>query len=181
MPTIAVDVDEVTADLLSVWLRRYNADYNDTLTQESILSWGIHEFVKPECGDKIYSYLDAPDIYSEVEPIPGAQEGVEILKALGNRVIFVTAGTYQGKLDWLKRYGFITDKKDFAVCYDKSLIRADVLVDDGEHNFRGFIGGRVLYAQPWNTQAKNCFVTHDWLEVVDVIANIMKVVRFAYI
>ena len=54
---IGVDVDEVVADLISEWLRRYNVKWNDTLKPEDIHGWAISDFVKPECGKAIYHLL----------------------------------------------------------------------------------------------------------------------------
>ena len=39
--TIAVDVDDVVADLITEWLKRYNHDYNDTKTPADITQWAI--------------------------------------------------------------------------------------------------------------------------------------------
>jgi len=73
---IAVDVDGVIVDLVTPWLRRYNLDYNDDLTPESIQDWEVDKFVKIECGERIYKYIENPDIYYEALPIKDSLWGV---------------------------------------------------------------------------------------------------------
>jgi 5'(3')-deoxyribonucleotidase len=151
---IALDVDDLIADLVSHWLDLYNMEYDDNLRINEITDWDITKFVLPECGSKIYNFLNYPGLYSGVLPIPVAIEGVQVLKRTPNvRVIFVTAQDFTGgKLPWLRRYGLLEDneRSDFIVCKDKYLIRADILVDDNIDNFMSFPGKSILFTRPWN-------------------------------
>jgi 5'(3')-deoxyribonucleotidase len=153
---IGVDVDDVCADLLGEWLRRYNVKYSDKLLPEDLTKWELEEQVKPECGSKIFSILTEPDLYNHVLPIPGARAGVDYLRSLG-RVVFVTAGAFNGgaKFAWLKRWGFLPsdghhESKDFVCAYDKNLIRLDALIDDRVSNVESFPGLGLLMTRPHN-------------------------------
>ena len=135
---IACDVDEVVADLRTEWLLRYNRDWNDNLTLERITTWDFHTLVNPLCGKGIYEYLSAPDLYECVQPIPGAVEGVEALRAAGHRILFVTHnvwGMTDQKAEWLLRHGFIHQRgrmlpPELIVTGEKTLVGADLLIDD---------------------------------------------------
>jgi len=134
---IAVDVDGVLSALHEEWYRRYNRDYDDDLTNERVLSWDTHEYVKPECGKRIYDYLYDADLYEHIEPVAGSLEGVNALRNDGHRVFFVTAnvrGMTDQKWDWLVRHGFMDSKNrapiDMVVAFDKLLIDADLIIDD---------------------------------------------------
>lgn len=169
---IAVDVDEVVADLTTPWLAQYNASYGDSLTPSHIKSWDIHKFCKPECGKKIYDYLNA-DIYDYVNPIWGALSGIESLRSRNHRVIFVTSAHSKiagVKFEWLLKHKFLCDRSDFGVnyieCRDKYLINAAVLIDDGFHNVRAFPRTGILFTQPWN-------FAHHWDFRVDGWADIL--------
>lgn len=149
--TILFDIDGVLANLHPAWLRRYNLEYNDTMTPSAVTEWDIHKLVKPECGTKIYDYLDYT-IYDEVKPVSGALGAVKFARQL-SRVVFVTTpcNNHGGaKLVWLNKHGFEVDKKDYVECHDKSLIRGDVLIDDCPLNLIGFLGVPVLFDRPWN-------------------------------
>jgi 5'(3')-deoxyribonucleotidase len=153
---IAVDIDDVCAQLLPHWISRYNADYNDTLTEDNMTCWEIETLVKADCGMKIFKYLSEPDFYDGVLPVEGAAEGVHKLREMGHRVIFATsAHIYHGgkKFDWLVKHGFFGGKpshKDYVEVRDKSLIRADVLIDDYMGNIEAFVGFGILMNRPHN-------------------------------
>lgn len=158
---VAVDVDGPIADLHTAWINRYNKDYKDGLVERDITTWDIHKYVKPECGHKIYDYLRMPDIYDDVKVSFGAKEGVEFLKQHGCRVVYLTAaptGFSDAKQHWLVREGFLDKSKytheDLVVAKDKSLIRAQVLIDDGPHNIETFPGMCIVYDAPYNKDIK---------------------------
>lgn len=157
---VAMDVDEVCADLLSEWLYRYNLDYCDGLTPKKVRGWGLAEQVKPECGKRIYEILHEPDLYDYVKPIPGALSAVRYLRKLGIRVVFVSscvAGSVDAKVAWLQRHKFLpagNSIRDFIACTDKSLIGADVLLDDHILNVEAYQRHAILLTVPHNSEEK---------------------------
>lgn len=182
--TIAVDVDGVVAALHAEWVRRYNEAFDDTFTLERWTTWDIASLVKPECGARYFDILRHDDLYDHVEPMLHALEGVEALREAGHRVVFCTAtGVHQAgkKLLWLERHGFLDlvhdGSKDYVEMRDKSLIRADVLIDDYTGNLRGFHGVGVLFYAPWNRDhLPHHFWVLDWHELV---ANLQEIEEFA--
>lgn len=164
--TVAVDVDDVCARLGPAWVARYNERYGDSLTWEQVTDWDIRRFVKPACGARVYDLL-TPDLYDTVEPDPVAKTLVEHIRAQGHRVVYVTSAMQRHagrKLRWLREHGFLDDGGELSLDYieatDKSLIAADILIDDKPANVRAFVdAGRVavLWQQPHNT----CVPTED--------------------
>jgi 5'(3')-deoxyribonucleotidase len=174
---IALDVDGVIADLGTTWLGMYNKDYDDHLTNKDITRWNTHEFVKPECGVKIYDYLQRRDLYDTVLPFEGAVAAIHKIKTLGFRVIYATVtpvdcmGT---KFYWLKKYNLIERVNDYIEVADKSLIRAGYLVDDRPENLDHFKGDKILFAQPWNTNkqgSREYIYLNGWQEVTDYFTH----------
>jgi 5'-nucleotidase len=171
MDIFAVDVDSVVAELGDVWLGRYNKDYNDHLTSKDIRSWDTHLYVKPECGKKIYEYLEDPTLYDEVLPVIGSQDGIKFIKQFC-RVVYVTSSTVGAsgaKYRWLRRYGFITNLDDYMECKDKSLIRTDYLLDDRFENVVSFHGFGILFNRPWNRGSKYFYSARlkDWNDIYE--------------
>lgn len=154
---VAVDVDEVCAQLDKEWLRRYNEEYGDRLTQDDLKVWDISQVVHPHCGKAIFKYLRQTDLYDHIEPYPDALGAIEAIRLAGHRVIFVSScvrGGYDMKVEWLVKHGFLPDGerslKDFYAAADKSLIQADMLIDDHINNVRNFSGAGLLINRPWN-------------------------------
>lgn len=144
---IACDVDDVVANLRAEWLSRYNRDWNDNLTEERITTWDFHTLVDPLCGKGIYEYLHAPDLYEHVQPIAGAVEGIDALRAAGHRILFVTNnvwGMTDQKAAWLIRHGFIHHHgrmlpSDLIVTGEKTLVGANLLIDDAGKTIRDWV------------------------------------------
>jgi len=157
MAIIACDVDGLVANLMRVWLEKYNKDWNDNLKVKNVKDWGIQNYVKPECGLKIFNYIKDPSLYDEVLPFPGALDFINKLKE-NHKVFFVTASPPEQmgrKFYWLKEHGFIRKITQYVEARNKSLIRADWLIDDYHGNTKGFIGKTILLARPWNEGQPN--------------------------
>lgn len=170
--TIGFDVDGVLADLHPAWYAPYNKDYNDNLKTNDVRSWGVHEYVRPDCGKKIYEYLKNPHLYDKVKPIKGAIETIATLKKKGFRIVYATSTpieTSGRKYYWLVQWGFVDCQKDYVELSDKSLFYADALVDDYEGNLENFVGRKILFSRPWNKAQENnpnyCHAT-SWKDVL---------------
>lgn len=177
-PVILCDVDEVLAGLLDEWVYRYNLAYGDDLEVENISSWDLCQHVKPECGKRIYEFLADKDIYRTVAPVKGSIQGISELRKLG-RVVFVTSAntaTMRGKTRWLEQWGFLDDSprhSDLILAHDKSLIRGDILIDDGPHNIEAFPGDTILFDQPYNREVDHPYRARTWPEVVEIAKEIL--------
>lgn len=174
---ISVDMDEVLVNLFDSWLDDYNTDYHDDLTRDRIKGWAVHEYVKPECGEKIYDYLGWPGFFYNLEPMPGAIESLLDLRSRGHDIILCTATPssaptgFHEKREWIKKHIPDFDTHSFVSTHRKDLIIADILIDDGIHNLRSFPNIAVAVEKPWNKLEKqhaDAWAT-DWSEVMEII------------
>jgi 5'-nucleotidase len=170
MSVILLDVDDTVAQLEKEWIRRYNADYGDNLTIDEITGWDMLSHIKPECGEKIFDYLLDPELYNNVEIMPGALEAVKELREQGDEIYFVTAGYSPGKLAWLQFKTLLpmdyTGAFNYIVCHAKHLIQGDILVDDRPSTIEGFPGFGILFDRPWNQSFKWPYRAKDWKEAL---------------
>lgn len=175
---VAVDVDGTVAGLHPVWLGRYNYDFNDNLQVEDIVDWNIHQFAKPECGKQMYKYIEDPSLYNDVLPITGSLEVISELKVERKDLRFVyvtnsTIGTAGRKYTWLKQYGFLDKQDDYVEAKDKSLIKADMLIDDYQENLISFIGYKLLLHSAWNRAFRHPDVcrVNNWFDIKYMIGK----------
>lgn len=174
---IGVDFDGVVGELVDQWLLAYNRDFGDTLCKEDIVDWNVHKFVKPECGLRIYDYLENPGLYDHVQAVEHSIDSLMLLKAIGFRIVYITHTTkgHNGrKFQWLIDHGLLTEKEDdnYIEAKDKNLIRVDYLVDDKFENALAFnqVGKGILLTQPWNRgRTFPGFRANSWKEVYDFI------------
>jgi 5'(3')-deoxyribonucleotidase len=173
---LLIDLDSTVADLLTPWLAAYNKEYDDNLTVDKITTFNMHEFVKPECNNRIYHYL-TPDLFSSLEPLPGVLDAIEKLESNDHEIIFVTAapfGTVDAKISWVRRWFPSVNKKNVITAHKKYLIKGDVLIDDSPENLinyknhwpesitatiaypynREAIAHTDIYAEDWQDTAK---------------------------
>lgn len=179
---VATDGDEILINLHFRWLELYRVDYKHELYPEHIDRWSIQDLVLPECGDKIFEYLEHPDLYKGATLVEGAKEAVETLRNQGHRVVVVTASSHPDKERLLYENGII-DKphrsKDYVVTNSKDLIRADFLIDDYYLNLTSFQGHRILLSRPHNLSYDEEYHWQDnihryvrWSSIVKFIGSI---------
>jgi 5'-nucleotidase len=184
MKTILVDVDGTVARLHDEWYRRYNNDYNDNLTDEKVTGWSLHKFVKPECGEKIYSYLSDPSLYDNVKPYDGSLFVIKELAKRGYNIVYVSAGISGAvaKYNWLLREKFILTSYQpeayFIVAFNKSLILGDMLIDDRDKNVMEYPRGGILLDRPYNLATQidprlNVKRANSWQKVLNIF-NVME-------
>lgn len=141
LPVLGIDMDDVTADLISRSVELYNKDnYDDQIKKEDLNCWyGNWEIMK--------DYYMMEGIYADLPVIEGSKE---VLKRLGSRyeIFFITASptpkaTFD-KMEWVDRhFPFIGSGRVIATRY-KHLINADLLFDDSPAFLPEFKGLRVL-------------------------------------
>lgn len=165
---IGIDCDDVCINLIDRWLYEYNLDYNDNLNRNDITNWSVDLFVKPECGQNIYKYIENPKIYDYCEPVKDSLEAVNLLRTMG-RVIFVTSpttGCAGRKYVWLKDHGYIDKMEDYVEAKDKTLVKFDHLFDDNFNNVRKS-KYNFLFNAPWNMNNFYPQRVKSWREFID--------------
>lgn len=171
---LAIDQDNVIADLLEEWVRRYNNDYNDNLTPGQIDCWNWSHLCKPECGEKIYTYMDDPDLFLKLPVMEGSQE---VLKELSYTYdIYIVTAPFNlnnviPKYQWLKRHFPFLDEEKFVFTRDKSVIRAEYMIDDKPSNLETFVGNQILYTAPHNLNEECFYRVNNWVEVRETLLD----------
>lgn len=171
-PRLAIDQDQVIADLLTEWVNRYNKDYDDNLKKEDITEWNFCKLVKPQCGKKIYNYLDDENLFLNLKPIEGS---IETIKKLSESYeIFIVTAPWNinnviPKYVWLKKYLPFIDEKNYVFTRNKSIINADYLIDDKPSNLENFRGVGMLYDAPHNKSENRFKRVHNWLEIEEFL------------
>lgn len=168
---IAVDQDNVIADLLTEWLYRYNNDYNDNLTKEQVTMWNWHSLTKPECGEKIYDYLDDPDLFLNLPVIEHSQEVLETLNHYYDIYIVTSPFNFNNivpKAKWLEKHFPFIPRERYVFTRDKSIIKASALIDDKPKNLETFEGLRVLFTAPHNKTERRFVRADNWGRIKDI-------------
>jgi len=178
---IAVDMDEVIADALGEHLLRYNRDFAHVidvpLTREALQGKYIWEAVPADRLAALQSYIDSDDFFAELAVMPDAQR---VLHRLQERyeVFIATAAmevptSFTAKFEWLAHHFPYIPTTNIVFCGDKSILRADFLIDDNPRQLARFSATNpgeprregILYTSPANTHITGYRRVHNWLDV----------------
>jgi 5'-nucleotidase len=166
---ICVDMDEVMADTLAEHLRRYNQAFEEEITPDDLAGKGLWEVAPLDRQTELRAFLDAEDFFEDLALMPGAQQ---VLKGLSVRFeVFIATqamsvpNSLGPKYRWLQRHFSFIPPTHYVFCGDKSILRADYLIDDMPRNLERFGGQGILFTAPHNLTATGFVRVKDWQQV----------------
>lgn len=169
---IGVDQDWVLAKLTEKWVEYYNTIFNDNLNVKDIKTWNIIDFVKPEAKDFMLNILNIHKFYRDLQVTSDSQRVLKKLQDNGYEIFIVTDPytrmSFKSKFDWLQEHFEFIPKKNFIFTGNKSAINLDYLIDDGVHNFEGFVGKGLLYDAPYNKECDKYYRVKNWQDIEHV-------------
>ena len=175
MKRICVDMDEVMADTLAEHIRRYNQTFDEAVTPQDLAGKGLFEITPVDRRQQLRAFLDAEDFFEDLALMPGAQD---VLQQLSSRFdIFIATqamavpNSLGSKYRWLQRHFPFIPPTQYIFCGDKSILRADYLIDDLPKNLLRFEGQGLLYTAPHNLTATGFLRVDNWQQVADYFAT----------
>lgn len=169
MQRICVDMDEVMADTLAEHLRRYNQAFDEAVTPEDLAGKGLWQIAPQDRQQQLRDFLDAEDFFEDLPLMPDAQP---VLRELALRFeIFIATqamvvpNSLGPKYRWLQRHFPFVPSAHYVFCVNKSILRADYLIDDQPRNLERFEGQGLLYSAPHNLEVTGFVRVENWLDV----------------
>ncbi len=169
-------MDEVMADTLAEHVRRYNQEFDEDVSLEDLAGKGLWEFAPTDRQAQLRAFLDAEDFFEDLPLMPDAQP---VLKDLSQRFeIFIATqamavpNSLGPKYRWLQRHFPFIPPTHYVFCGNKSILRADFLIDDQPRNLLRFEGKGLLYTAPHNLLETGFVRVDNWLDVAEYFANI---------
>jgi 5'(3')-deoxyribonucleotidase len=167
-------MDDVMADTLGEFLRRYNQTFNEKITPEDLAGKTLREISPEDRQEQIHAIFDAADFFADLAVIDGAQE---VLKDLSSRFeIFIATqamvipNSLGPKYHWLQRHFPFISHRQYVFCGNKGILLADYLIDDLPKNLLHFEGQGLLYSAPQNLHVTDFTRVNNWQEVAEYFA-----------
>jgi 5'(3')-deoxyribonucleotidase len=178
---IAVDMDEVIADALQEHLDRYNRDFaNDqtpAITLADLQGRRLWQVIPTHRHATLDNYFRDADFFRNLRVMPHAQRVLERLQS--RYEIFIASAamevpsSFAAKYDWLAQHFPFIPTSHIVFCGDKSILRADYLIDDNPrqlslfHDTTNPLAPRegILYTSPANIHITDYRRVDDWLAV----------------
>lgn len=171
MLRICVDMDEVMADTLGEHLRRYNERFEARILMTDVEDKGLWNAVGEDRIHDLRELIHAEDFFEDLDVMPGAQD---VLLELHSRFeIFIATqamsvpNSFGPKYRWLQRHFPFLSPSRYVYCGDKSILRADYLIDDTPRNLDLFQGIGLLYDAPHNRAAQGFTRVRNWQQVAE--------------
>jgi len=162
-------MDEVMADTLAEHLRRYNQHYDEDVTPGDLAGKGLWEITPADRQLQLRAFLDAEDFFEDLPLMSDAQPVLERLSARFEIFVATQAMSVPNSLGpkyrWLQRHFPFIPPSNYVFCGNKSILRADYLIDDMPRNLERFEGQGLLYTAPHNRAATGFTRVDNWLEV----------------
>jgi 5'-nucleotidase len=170
MERIAVDMDGVIADTTEQFFLYDEKDFGRRRTLEEITG-------KPESVSfpRAKEYVHTKDFFRTAPVMNGSQN---IVSELNKRyeVFIVSAATefpqsLFEKYEWLtEHFAFITWQQ-IVFCGSKTIVEADIMIDDHFKNLDQFRGTTFLFSQPHNylQSAGRHRRVNSWKEIADIL------------
>lgn len=165
-PRIALDMDEVIADLFTKFLDMYEQEFGKPLSREEYWGKKIHHL--PGVS-QLRRHIFTKGFFRDLEVMPHSQKVVQELQE--DYDVFITTAamefrnSLEDKYDWLKEHFPFISQRNFVFCGDKSIIRADYMIDDHPKNLENFKGKGLLFNTSHNTDETRFTRVRDWLEI----------------
>ena len=169
MKRIAVDMDEVMADALAEHLLRYNRDHNENITMADLQGKWLWDVVSSDRHHTLEGYMRSEDFFESLAVMPESQRVMRRL-TMNYDVFIATAAmevptSFHQKFRWLAKHFPFIPCSNIVYCGDKSILRADYLIDDNPRQLRRFHGEGILFTSPHNVAVKGFKRVNDWLDV----------------
>jgi 5'(3')-deoxyribonucleotidase len=168
-------MDEVMADTLAEHLRRYNQTFDEAVTPQDLAGKGLFEITPVDRRQQLRAFLDAEDFFEDLALMPGAQDVLQQLSARFDIFIATQAmavpNSLGSKYRWLQRHFPFIPPTRYVFCGDKSILRAEYLIDDLPKNLLRFEGQGLLYTAPHNLTATGFLRVDNWQQVADYFAT----------
>jgi 5'-nucleotidase len=172
MKRIAIDMDGVLADVFVQFANWHEKDSGILKKREEVLGLGeLQAF--PDAKKHVYS----KGFFRTVPVIEGSQQMVKKLNDL-YEVFIVSAATefpqsLEEKHAWLQDHFPFIRWQQMVFCGSKTIIQADIMIDDHFKNLDYFEGQTILFDQPHNhlTDAGKHTRVFSWEEIGKLLIN----------
>jgi len=170
---IAIDMDDVMAATANKILRIYNEHFGTNFTSADFDGKAFNEVIPTENYHLIHEKVHEVGFFRDIEIMADAAEVVEKLNQK-YEVFVVSAATefpnsLKEKIDWLGEHLPFISWKNIVFCGDKSIVSADIMIDDHEKNLKTFKGRTLMFDAIHNQKITDYQRIKSWKEIEKIL------------
>ena len=172
MKRIAIDMDEVIADVIPKFLKLYNRDFGTPLDLTIDAGNEVFKQIPQDVNQKWLEYINEEGFFRDLAVIPDSQRVIKALQEKYDVYIVSAAMEFRNSLvdkyDWLAEYFPFIDWQHIMFCGNK-IVEVDILIDDRIKNFVNFKGRPLLYTSPHNLLITDYERVNTWEEIAGLL------------
>lgn len=142
-------MDGVLADVYSRFFELHEKETGVRLTVEEVAGK-----LEAEAFPQQIRWVTTPGFFRSVPVMHGSVEGLKKLNEKYHVVVISLATEFPSSLTdkqmWLHEHFPFISWRQIVFCGDKSLIKADIMIDDHPKNLDSFSGETLIFTQPHN-------------------------------
>ncbi len=165
---ILIDMDDVMADAVERFLEWYERDFGIRISKKQLEGTKLQYIVPEEHKATVNKYAHTKGFFKDLPLIENSREVIEELN--NKHEIYVASAAMEfeyslpEKFEWLdKNFPFIHWKRR-VFCGDKSVLKADVLIDDHDFNLSVFSGRAIMFTASHNMHFNQYERLNNWPE-----------------
>ncbi len=174
---LAIDMDEVLADTHRAKAALY-ADLGYAWSDAELAGRRVKELAPPEIEAQVEGEMHKGLFFADIPPIEGANEAIEALAERHEIFVATAAMEYPAscvhKIAWMNRHFPGVATMNLVLCGDKSIVAADVLIDNSPRHFDDFTGVGVCFSALHNLGAKVPYRLDRWDDALDLLDRIER-------
>lgn len=129
------DSDGIIADFHGMVLTYCNETFGTNYTYRDWVGYYTNHWLPEQYDAPVQKFIESREFFENLEPFPGAIEGLQLLHELGHEITITTAlvgpESARGKMLWYAEWCPFLQERDLYLGSKKSYVTCDVAVDDG--------------------------------------------------
>jgi len=169
--SIAVDMDNVIADIEEQIINWYERDFGLRVTREAM--HGIPEEDAFPDKQAVTGYINKPGFFRTLPLMPGAVEALKRLMV--NFDVYIVSAAMEFPLSlyekhqWLLEHFPFISWRNIVFCGDKSLIHTDYMIDDHPKNLDFCKGKPIMFTASHNRNHSKYTRVNNWDEAIALL------------
>lgn len=174
---ILIDLDDTVWDLHTPWIEWLNHRHGQNVSVDDIVDWDLKLLYPTLSDEQLYEPLLIKQFWkNRVKVFPEAVHVIYDLYKEHNDIYFITATHYANvevKAQMVKYYFPFIPIENLIICYDKNMIKGDIIIDDNFDNIKDR-NLAILYTSYHNrfidtSNLSNVFRMDDWYNIYNFI------------
>jgi 5'-nucleotidase len=166
MKRILVDMDGVLADVYTRFLELYEQETGLKKPLEE-----LNDIKEGESFPQVLRWVDTPGFFRSLPVIHDSQRVLKSLNEVYEILVVSMATEFPASLTdkqlWVNEFFPFISWRQVVFCGNKSLIPADIMIDDHFKNLDNFTGETLMFVQPHNVNSTGHRhkKVYSWLEI----------------